>query len=310
MLPVISAVICTHNRAGYLQKAIQSLCDQALAKEDYEIIIIDNASTDETRKVVSEFTAISNLTYIHEPVLGLSKARNTGLTHARGKYVAFMDDDALAASDWLEKILAAFQSAPGRVGCVGGKIDLLWEDPQPRWLSDEMCSCLGRLDIGGAVILNGGKYFLHGVNIAFPKSIFNSVAQFDVSLGRKGTTLLSGEEVSVQKELIEKGYLCLYDPKICIQHRVPAERLSQDWFLKRMTWEGVSLSRIEDSDLSKFKKRIKAVWEMSKLILSLRILSFFIPARNSFLFGQKCLATKKINYLLCLLDSPRERLYA
>ena len=303
MPPLISAIICTHNRAGYLKKAIESLCDQTLHKEDYEILIIDNASTDDTQKTVKGFSAIKNLAYIQEPILGLSQARNTGLTHAQGEYIAFMDDDAVAAPDWLEKILKAFRSAPGRVGCVGGKIDLVWENPRPHWVSKEMCSCLGQLDIGKhPSILKGDTYFLHGVNMAFPKNIFNSISKFNNSLGRKGSLLLSGEEVSVQKELIKKGYLCLYDPNIYIQHRVPVERLTQTWFLKRMAWEGISLARIDSADLSKLKKRAKAVWEMIKLLISFRMLSFLTPAENPFIFGQKCLATKKINYLLSLLN--------
>ena len=92
----ISAVVCTHNRAAYLRKALQSLVDQTMAQELYEIIVVDNASTDGTKQVVSEYSGASNLRCLYEPVIGLSRARNTGWGNARGEYVAYLDDDAVA----------------------------------------------------------------------------------------------------------------------------------------------------------------------------------------------------------------------
>ncbi|MEE8471432.1 MAG: glycosyltransferase family A protein [Dehalococcoidia bacterium] len=91
----VSAIICTHNRSDYLRQAIQSLADQTLPTEQYEVIVVDNGSTDNTRAVVEGFDHIANLRYVYEPILGLSQARNTGWQNARGEYIAFMDDDAI-----------------------------------------------------------------------------------------------------------------------------------------------------------------------------------------------------------------------
>ena len=149
----ISAIICTHNRARYLRKALQSLAVQTVDSASYEILVIDNASTDETKRVVrEEYAAVSNLGYLHEPVLGLARARNTGWTHAKGKYVAYLDDDAIACSNWLEGILEVFGSVTPTPGCVGGKIELIWEAPRPSWLSDEMVPFLSRLDLSESPI--------------------------------------------------------------------------------------------------------------------------------------------------------------
>src|SRR3989337_3554689 len=105
---VISAIICTHNRVEYLTKAIQSLVDQNIPKSKYEIIVVDNCSTDSTREVVEKFSSKSNIRYIYEPTLGANKARNTGWRNARGKYIAYLDDDAIASPVWLCRILQGF----------------------------------------------------------------------------------------------------------------------------------------------------------------------------------------------------------
>ena len=92
----ISVVICTHNRAGYLTKALQSLSAQSLNPDSYEVIVVDNGSTDNTREVYENIIGKTNWIYVHDPVVGLSHARNTGWGDAKGKFIAFMDDDAIA----------------------------------------------------------------------------------------------------------------------------------------------------------------------------------------------------------------------
>jgi len=97
-VPRISVVICTHNRGFYLRKAITSVLAQDMPASEYELIIIDNKSTDDTAQVVASFAA-ANVRYIHEPQLGLCFARNTGWYSAAGTYVAYLDDDAIAEPD-------------------------------------------------------------------------------------------------------------------------------------------------------------------------------------------------------------------
>ena len=105
----ISAIICTFNREQYLHKAIQSLVEQTLEGELYEIIVVDNCSTDRTKQVVTEkFAHISNLRYLYELILGISQARNTGWQNARGEYIAYLDDNAIASPVPLEKIGVIF----------------------------------------------------------------------------------------------------------------------------------------------------------------------------------------------------------
>ena len=120
----ISAVICTYNRADCLARAIKSLVNQTLPKENYEILIVDNASTDSTKDIIRrEFSGVPNLSYFYEPVLGIARARNTGWNNAKGTYVCYLDDDAVASPEWLEKIIEVFRTTTLKIGCVGGRID-------------------------------------------------------------------------------------------------------------------------------------------------------------------------------------------
>lgn len=105
----ISAIICTHNRDNYLGAAIDSLLGQDFPGS-FEVVVVDNASTDCTREVVEARSPSPNLKYVYEPVTGLSVARNTGAKAASAEILAYLDDDAVASSQWLRVLEEAFQS--------------------------------------------------------------------------------------------------------------------------------------------------------------------------------------------------------
>jgi glucosyl-dolichyl phosphate glucuronosyltransferase len=241
MEPLVSAVICTHNRSAYLRKALQSLQAQTLAKHRYEIVVVDNASTDNTREVVDkEGGAVSNLRYIFEPELGLNHARNAGWRNARSPYIAYLDDDAVACSAWLEKIIEVFENIAPQPGCVGGKIEPIWEAPRPSWLDDEMLPYLAILDWSPSPIVLDQDQFLAGVNIAFPRSLLEGVGGFRLGLDRTGKNLLSNGDIHVQRLVRALRYDSYYDPRIVVQHHVAASRLTKEWFVQRAYWQGIS----------------------------------------------------------------------
>jgi len=100
-----SIVICTHNRCNVLQETLQELVHLDYPEDCYEIIIVDNASQDETRKIFNEAANRGkNLRYVREEKLGLSYARNKGIENSSGEFIAFIDDDAIPEPDWLEKL--------------------------------------------------------------------------------------------------------------------------------------------------------------------------------------------------------------
>ena len=214
----ISAIICTHNGSKYLSKAIMSLVDQSLDKALYEIVVVDNCSTDETKKIVLCACAeVTNLVYFYEPVLGLSQARNAGWINAKGNYVAFLDDDAIADKYWLEKILSAFKTVNPSPGALGGKVVPIWESPKPDWISDNLLGYYTVVDWSDNAIVINDKQWLAGVNISFPKHILKSLGGFKTGLGRKGKKLLSNEEILIRKEIEKIGYKIYYSPDIVVR---------------------------------------------------------------------------------------------
>jgi glycosyltransferase involved in cell wall biosynthesis len=191
----ISAVICTYNRAAYLRKALRSLIEQTLDSSQYEILVIDNASTDDTRNVVeSERSVQPQVRYVHEPTVGVSRARNAGWRAARAEYVVYLDDDAIAEPPWLERMLGFLESKAPRLGAVGGRIEPIWERPRPDWLSDDMARALTVVDWSERPIVLESHQWIVAANIGFPRRILEEIGGFQVDLGRQGSRLLSNEE--------------------------------------------------------------------------------------------------------------------
>src|SRR6266545_4700766 len=132
---MISAIICTYKRADYLRMALRSLCDQTLPRAEYEIIVIDNVGEAETERVVNEFRSENvELRYIIESRVGLSHARNKALEEARGKYIAYLDDDARADAHWLEALVHTFEKT--KAAAIGGRVWLDWDGEKPVWVHD------------------------------------------------------------------------------------------------------------------------------------------------------------------------------
>ena len=302
----ISAVICTYNRADYLGKAIQSLVDQSLDKDQYEIIVVNNRSTDHTEDVVcKDFAHVTNLHYFYEPIQGLSQARNTGTDKAQGKYIAFLDDDAIACDKWLERIADAFENSDVKLGSVGGKIDPIWEVPRPAWLSDEVLLLLTVLDWFDKPTILKPQFWLAGANIAFPKFLLEEMGGFQVALGRKGNNLLSNEETVMRQDIESAGYKCLYDPAIYVQHHVPAERVNKKWFMRRRLWGGISQAVLEKQQ--KNVGRIVCLKLASKDIYQLllepgQIVRLVLPTDNPVYFTRKCAVIAKLGYIAGLLE--------
>lgn len=240
--PRISATICTHNRAEYLGKALKSLSVQTLPAEDFEVLVVDNASTDDTAALVESVRPIlPSLRYVFEGSLGLSRARNAAIREARGDYIAFLDDDAVAVSEWLEAILTAFDTVKPTPVCVGGRIEPIWEGARPSWLADTL---LGYLTIVNwsekAMTLDPSCQYVAGANMAFSTAALRHLGGFSPSLGRVGDKLLSGEELHVQRLLAADGHQLHYEPRASVGHHVPASRLTKEWFLHRAYAEGLS----------------------------------------------------------------------
>ncbi|HET8654392.1 MAG TPA: glycosyltransferase [Longimicrobiaceae bacterium] len=303
----ISAIVCTHNRKEYLRKSLASLAAQTLPVEDYEIIAVDNASSDGTGELVQrEYSHIENLRYVYEPVLGLSRARNTGFETARSEYVAFLDDDAVAEPDWLEMIVRALAGADESVVCVGGRVDPIWEADRPEWLADALLPCLSVLDRGPSpVVLPENQHFV-GANMAFRRSVLASIGGFSTNLGRKGGNLLSNEESLLRRRLIRSGYHCLYYPAARVGHHVPADRLSRKWFARRLFWQGISRGvMVRHLETLSANYRVRASLMLALRLRPWRYIASSLQRDDPEAFARRCDEADKLGYIFGLLGRYR-----
>ncbi len=239
--PDISTVICTYNRSHLLRKSL--LAFQNMASTDAaEIIVVDNNSTDDTRDVVLECKGIlANVipvTYVHEPVQGLSAARNTGISAARGGIIAFLDDDAIPSETWLTGMKTLFESHPEAVA-AGGPIEPNFEIPRPDWLTKDFEGPYTILDFGEDVIEFPKNRWPFGASLAFRGEVLRK-HRFAEHLGRKGDTLLSDEETWILRTLAAEGGKIYYVPDMRVKHFIPKQRLTRDWVRERYYYGGMS----------------------------------------------------------------------
>jgi GT2 family glycosyltransferase len=302
----ITAVVCTHNRAAYLAKALASLARQSLPRTEYDILVVDNASTDETRRVVDEHRASTpNLGYAFEPRLGLAHARNRGARVATGTLVAYLDDDAVASPQWLETLVEIFTRVRPEPGCAGGRIDPVWEAPRPDWLGDTLLPYLTILDWAPEPCTLGPTQFIAGANMAFPRRLLEAVGGFPPDLGRTGSGLLSNEELAVQRVLRTRGYSCFYHPEARVAHHVPRSRLTRAYFRRRFYWQGVSDARLTlDGERPSALTRARSVLAGSRI--GVRSVLSLLPLRaDARRFARHCETLRRIGYLVTMLGAHR-----
>jgi len=198
MVVEITAVICTRNRAEFLDKCLKSLLVQSLSRDCFEILVVNNGSTDATGDVLGRYADDQGIRIIDEPIVGLSRARNTAWQEARGKFVGYIDDDAVADSIWLESALGSFCGVSPVPDWVGGPIELEWEEPNPGWITEELAVPLGLVHWGNTPRMIRFPQRLGGGNSFFTRDRLRQLGGFDERLGRGGAGLLSGEETQLQ----------------------------------------------------------------------------------------------------------------
>jgi glycosyltransferase involved in cell wall biosynthesis len=252
----ISVVVCTHNRAAFLRPALDSLAGQTLDKARYEVIVVDNGSTDETATVVRAFLANeheSTIRVIDEPVLGLGYARNTGWKAAVGEYVAFMDDDARADARWLERALSLFEKSRPAPIAVGGQIRPWYMSPKPAWYKDEY-----EVRSWGRELrrLSAGESF-SGSNMIFSQHVLREFGGFDVNVGMRGARVSMGEETVLFRRISDTlgdRAILLYDPDLIVYHAVSRRKMTVRYHLSRWFVAGQVACRLDAP--SSFRERL------------------------------------------------------
>lgn len=296
----VTAAICTHNRAAYLGKALESLLTQTLDASRYEVLVVDNASTDDTKRVAEAARRRApNVRYVHVPELGVSHARNASWLEARAPFVAYLDDDAIAHPDWLERALHAFDNTRPEPGAVGGKIEPIWEKARPPWLSDALARALTVVDWSEDPCPVEPDQWLVAANLVIPRRVLEEIGGFRTDLGRRGNQLLSNEENLVRLEIEANGYVCWYDPRMVVRHHMHESRVSKRWFRTRLYWQGVSDARMRKhlTDHS----RAWWVYRGARSLLRLSVSPSFVrnllvPVDEPEAFDRQCDAWYKLGY--------------
>lgn len=232
-----SVIICTYNRSYNLSKCIAHLAVQEQIKDiEWEIVIVDNNSTDGTDKVIADLTARYNLNIrcVSENCQGLNYARNAGILASSGEYFAFIDDDILVSTNWLRSIYDSLVN--NDADAVGGRIHL--EKPVfiPLWIKPDMYGFLGHQDMGNVPFrMDGLINYPFGGNMAFNRRVKDKIGLFNTKLGRKGSgrkrdELFKGAEPDYFERLASADGRIFYQPDSLVYHRISSFQLKKRYF--------------------------------------------------------------------------------
>jgi len=236
--PRLTIAIPTHNRARLLQKTLASIAAQLVPDGvEAECLVIDNRSADDTASVVATFSRRASLParYIYEARAGSSFARNRAIEEARGDFILFIDDDAVAEPDWAMELLA--QTWRRKLDAVCGAILPRWERQPPRWLGPSLYS---RLAVHDPVKLAAASlseletihnYF--SANACFRREALELFGNFREDLGVVGGNPMSGEDTELFARIAARGGTVGFAPRARVYHVILPERMRRAYLRRK-----------------------------------------------------------------------------
>ncbi|MGD0999504.1 MAG: glycosyltransferase family A protein [Candidatus Brocadiia bacterium] len=233
--PGLSVIVATRNRAAAIRRCLDALAAQEFRALNAELVVVDNASTDATPQVLAEELARRRLPLkvVAEPQPGLSRARNAGIGQAAGRFIIFLDDDALAAPRWLAAYERLFRQ--GRP-VVQGRIRVQLEGARPRYLADDLLAYLTHLDKDGPE----GRYEgnLLGANFGATRRVCEQLGPFRCDLGAGASGF--GEDTEFSQRMTAAGIPVTYSPDALVLHQIPPARATRRALLRRCYRSGLS----------------------------------------------------------------------
>jgi len=240
--PRLSVAICTRNRSALLDQAISSLAKTKTPLSHFEILIVNNGSSDNTEQVIERWQKqLPNLRSVIENEAGLSCARNRALKEAAAPWIAFTDDDVRIPPNWIDEILAEINSS--RTDAICGPIELEFESKPEPWLNHKLPrSYLAEFNLGSASRFLNFPETPFGANMAIQKELAIKIGGFSTQLGRRGNSLVSCEEIDFFHRFNAGHYRCFYRSTAKVLHFVERERMTKQFLRKRVFAQGISES--------------------------------------------------------------------
>lgn len=245
----VSVIVCTFNRCESLARVLDNLASSIVPETvEWEVLVVDNNSSDQTRKVVEDFCRRhpGRFRYLFEPQQGKSHALNTGVREAAGELLAFTDDDVIVDPHWLHNLATSLHNS--QWAGAGGRVLRKWTCPPPRWLSlgsgyEKVGWALVSFDLGDEACELANPPV--GANMMFRKEVFTKHGPFRTDLGPQGIeiSLRSGHEVETERitrvyedaefghRLFFAGERLGYEPSAVVHHPVPENRITKKYFL-------------------------------------------------------------------------------
>jgi len=234
-----SIIVSTRNRAGDLARLLPLLMSQQTDRP-YEVIVVDNESTDATSTVVTPFLKHPGFRYIVEPKVGVSHVRNRGIVESRGDILVFADDDIIVGGDWMYRLTQVYRDHPD-AWAVGGKIVLEYAEPLPQWYYDVGAPYwfVGpHLDFGDDTILLPPGAELWTANLSTRRDTISRIGGFRPDLGPKGKRRLLGEDSDFCWRVHVHGGRLYYCGAAVVRHPIARARYTLPAIRRSAYWTG------------------------------------------------------------------------
>ncbi len=282
-MPDLSIVVCTYNRQKYIRKTLEHLNDQSAPYGRYEVILVNNKSTDDTASICQNYMADNpslNMVYVVEENQGHTYARNRGIEESSSDLIAFIDDDAFVRKDYVENIIDFF-SRHESVAAIGGKIIPEYESSEPKWMSKYLLPLVSALDMGDQSKPFPKSKFPIGANMAYRKAVFKKHGQFDVALGRRGSGLEGGDEKDMIFRIKKADEQVFYVPNMEVRHIIPDKRLDIT-YIKGLA-DGVARSEMKRLSQANFSEKLFKIFDELVKIGGTLVLAviYFLSAKGA-----------------------------
>ncbi|HTI12964.1 MAG TPA: glycosyltransferase [Dictyobacter sp.] len=287
--PRFSVVICTYNRRNMVLTTLASLRKQTLAHHHFEVLIIDNGSTDGTFNAIQTYLCASTPTLmgqqeewqarcVIEPQNGLVYARSTGIKEASGEIIVFLDDDTIADPHFLENLQQAYDET--QADAIGGCVEIRWEAQRPHWLADDMLDMLGyyvpfrsRTELPATLNFSASCF-------SVKREVLLKVGNAPAFLSKRLNMPIHVEIVELCRRLRQAGYTLWYDPRSSVSHRIPRARLERAFFVGRAYWQGRSeilaqyadIEHYPDAEGSSIKAALHSILPELKTLLHIALI--------------------------------------